>query len=293
MLQLARNFRALLGQSTLLPFRQPRTRRRHRLVVTHQSIYLSRLPGPFAGLRLVHLSDIHHGLYTSLEQVERVVDLANRLCPDVVALTGDFVTQSPNYIAPVARALGRLQARLGIFAVLGNHDFRVGADAVAAALERHGIEVLRNRSVQIRSLQASLTLAGVDDFSYGQDSLRMALRQTIVQEATILLSHNPAVAVQAAAFGVDLVLSGHTHGGQLRLIRSSFPRAFARRRGLRPRFRHGWERVGHTQLYISRGIGTVVVPVRFRCPAEIPVLRLEIHNHHADPTSEPHAHAGS
>ena len=114
MLQLAHNVRALLGHSTLLPFRQPRTRRRHRLVVTHQSIYLSRLPGPFAGLRLVHLSDIHHGLYTSLEQVERVVDLANRLHPDVVALTGDFVTQSPNYIAPVARALGRLQDRKSV-----------------------------------------------------------------------------------------------------------------------------------------------------------------------------------
>ncbi|MBI4466308.1 MAG: metallophosphoesterase [Acidobacteria bacterium] len=259
-------------------FRQRRTRRRHQLQVTHQPIYLSRLSADFSGLRLVQLSDIHHGLYTRLDEVERAVELANRLEPDLVALTGDFVTNSPNYIAPVARALGRLRAGLGCFAVLGNHDHRVGANRVAWALEAHGIEVLRNRHVRLRRNGSSLTVAGVDDFSYGADDLRRALRGAIADTPTILLSHNPALLLQAAACGVDLVLSGHTHGGQVDAPRL---RSFIGRRGLQVplRFRHGWEQSGATQLYISRGIGTVVLPIRLRCPAEIPVLTLQGNGH--------------
>lgn len=255
-------------------FRHRRTRRRHQLHVTHQPIHLSRLSADFADLRVVQLSDIHHGLYTRLEVVERAVALTNRLEPDLVALTGDFVSNSPKYIGPVARALGRLRARLGTFAVLGNHDYRVGADAVAAALEDHGIEVLRNRLVRLQRNGASLALAGVDDVGYGEDNLRLALRGAYADCLTILLCHNPALFPRAVACGVDLVLSGHTHGGQVDLPRL---RSAARARGLRipSRFRYGWDRSGETQIYISRGIGTVVVPLRLRCPPEIPVLRLQ------------------
>lgn len=218
----------------------------------------------------MQLSDIHHGLYMRLEEVERAVELANRLEPDLVALTGDFVTNSRKYIAPVARALGRLRARLGCYAVLGNHDHRVGADSVAAALEAHGMEVLRNRYVRLRRNGSSLVVAGVDDVGYGEDNLRLALEGAMAEQPTVLLAHNPAVLPRAAACGVDLVLSGHTHGGQLDAprLRSAI--------GLRVplRFRHGLEQVGATQLYISRGLGTVVLPLRVRCPAEIPVLHL-------------------
>lgn len=252
------------------------TPRRHRIEVTHQPVFLERLPLAFAGLRIVQLSDIHHGLYTAVKQVENAVELANRFHPDLVALTGDFVTQSRNYVQPVARALGRLRARLGCFAVLGNHDFRVGADAVAGALEREGIHVLRNRNVRLHHNGASVALAGVDDFRYRETDLRQALRALEPTDVVLLLAHNPVVARQAATYGVDLVLSGHTHGGQVGLVRL---KALARRRGVRFPFRHGLERVGQTQLYISRGIGTVVVPVRYRCPAEIPVLRLQASNH--------------
>ncbi len=215
-----------------------------------------------------------------LEQVERAVELANSLEPDLVALTGDFVTNSPNYVAPVALALGKLRARRGAFAVLGNHDFRVGADSVTAALERNGIEVLRNRHIRLGSNGSSVVLAGVDDLGYGQADVRAALRGAHDVPCVVLLSHNPAVLPLAALHGVDLVLSGHTHGGQMDLPRV---RRFIHRRGLRVpiRFRHGWDQVGDTQIYISRGIGTVVVPLRLRCPAEIPVLRLEAVNGHA------------
>lgn len=263
-----------------MPLPRRRTRRRHQIHVTHRSIELSRLSGDFAGLRLVQLSDIHHGLYTPLEEVERAVEMANGLEPDLVALTGDFVSNSPNYVAPVARALSWLRAPLGVFAVLGNHDYRVGADAVEAALEANGIAVLRNRHVGLRRNGSGLTVAGVDDLGYREHDLRLALLRAEPDWPTVLLCHNPAVLPLAVARGIDLVLSGHTHGGQVDLPRL---RSLAHARGMRVpmRLRQGWDRVGETQIYISRGIGTVVVPVRWRCPAEISLLRLQAANGHA------------
>jgi predicted MPP superfamily phosphohydrolase len=254
--------------------RKRRTRRRHQIQVTHQTVYLPKLPAEFGGLRLVQLSDIHHGLYMRLEEVERAVELANKYHPDLVALTGDFVTNSPNYILPAGRALGQLRARLGVFAVLGNHDHRVGADAVEAALEANGITVLRNRHVRLSQNGSGLTVAGVDDLGYNVDDLRIALSGAEPGWPTILLSHNPAVLPLAMVRGVNLVISGHTHGGQVDMPRL---RDFARQRGMQVpmRLRQGYDRLGETQIYISRGLGTVVVPVRWRCPAEMPVFRLK------------------
>lgn len=257
-----------------MPIRKSKTRRRHQIQVTHQTVYLPNLPKEFGGLRLVQLSDIHHGLYMRLEEVERAVELANKHHPDLVALTGDFVTNSPNYIAPAARALGHLRARLGVFAVLGNHDHRVGADAVEGALEGNGITVLRNRHVRMPQNGSGLIVAGIDDLGYNVDDLRMALLGAEPGWPTILLSHNPAVLPLAMVRGVNLVISGHTHGGQVDMPRL---RDFARQRGVRVpmRLRQGYDRLGQTQIYISRGLGTVVVPVRWRCPAEMPVFRLQ------------------
>ncbi len=256
----------------MIALRQRRARRRHQFHLTHQPVVLERLPADFSGLRVAHLSDIHHGLYTKLEEVERAVELVNRMEPDLVALTGDFVSNSPNYIRPVARALGKLRAKEGVFAVLGNHDYRVGAECVSAALEANGVEVLRNRHVTLARNGSRLTLAGVDDLRYNADDLRRALRGAAPDAPTILLCHNPAVLPLAAARGIDLVLAGHTHGGQVDAPRL---RALLSAHGVRLPWAHGLDRVGETQIYISRGIGTVLVPVRLRCPAEIPVLRLE------------------
>ena len=253
----------------------PIVRRRRRpfvIEVTHRQIELARLPAAFAGLRLVQLSDIHHGLYMPSERVTQAVELANRLEPDLVALTGDFVSNSVHYIEPVAEALGRLRAPLGVFAVLGNHDYRVGAHRVAAALERHAIAVLRNRHVCLARGSASLFVAGVDDGRHKQDNLRQALAGTSPETTTLLLCHNPAILPLAAACGVELILSGHTHGGQIGMPRL---RSLAAARGLRLPLAHGWREFNGTKLYVSRGLGTVILPIRFRCPAEIPVLQLQ------------------
>jgi uncharacterized protein len=243
------------------------------LGITTQRIWLSDLPEGFRSFRILQLSDIHHSLFVPLSQVAAVVELSNKLKPDLIALTGDFVTYSRSSIEPVAEMLGALRARAGVVAVLGNHDFRVGADAVEKALRRHHIQVLRNRHRLLHQHGDKLYLAGVDDYGYGAD-LERAMRGIPEDAATILLAHNPRLLREAACRGIGLMLSGHTHGGQvnLPLLGTVYGRSPEQMR-----FKKGWDRLGATQIYVSRGIGTIVLPLRWRCPAEVPLLELEPH----------------
>jgi predicted MPP superfamily phosphohydrolase len=263
--------------------RRPNFRRRKNSIidVTQHTVRLQKLPREFSGLRILHLTDIHHSLYFSQRAVLEAVELANQLQPDLVVLTGDYITYSRAFVEPAAELLASLRARLGVYAVLGNHDFRVGADAVTRAFRRRGIEVLRNRHTVLRAGSRRLTLAGVDDISYHADVTR-ALRGAPGAAPAILLSHSPAILPSAARHGVGLVLSGHTHGGQVRLPildrlltergKTQRPR---RPRARWDRFQMGWYRQAETLLYISRGIGTVVVPLRLGCPPEMPLFTLE------------------
>lgn len=247
-----------------------RWRSGERFSVNHERIWLDALPSALSGLRIVQISDIHHGLFLPKEWLSQAVQQANQLNPDIIALTGDFVTYSRRNIGPAAELLGRLRARYGVYAVLGNHDFRVDADAVTQALRRERIDVLRNRHVVLGLGNASLYLAGVDDYGYGAD-LRRAVRGIPQDAATVLLAHNPRVIHLASRRGVSLVLSGHTHGGQVNipLLGTIYGRSPERLR-----FKIGWDRLGATQIYVSRGIGTIVLPWRLRCPAEISHLEL-------------------
>lgn len=255
------------------------------LEVTERRIPIAGLDPSFRGFRIVHLTDIHHGLYLPLSAVMDAVSLANRLQPDVVALTGDFVTYSRAYIGPVAAILGLLRARYGVYAVLGNHDFRVGADEITRALRRERIDVLRNTHAIIRRAGHSLYVAGIDDLAYHADMHR-ALRSIPHGAPTVLLSHNPRILRRAARSGVSLVLSGHTHGGQVRLPLIAGLLDRSRRMA---HYKAGLDRLGPTQIYVSRGIGTVVLPLRYRCPAEIP--RLHLQPAPAEDAVHAHAHA--
>ncbi len=239
--------------------------------ITETDIWLTRLSASFDGLRLVQLTDVHHSLFTPIEDVERAVHLANLLRPDVVALTGDYITLSPAYIWPAARALGRLRARLGVFAVLGNHDFQVDADEITRAFRAQRIRVLRNAHFALRARRTHLWIVGVDDLWWGADDLAAALRSVPARDAKILLCHNPLGIHQAAERGIDFVLSGHTHGGQVRLpvVGSVYGRS-----KLGQRFVEGWNRLDGTQIYVSRGIGKVLLPIRYGCPSEIACFNL-------------------
>ncbi len=241
-----------------------------RFAVNNERIWLDALPEAFSGLRIVQISDIHHGLFLPEQWLAEAVQQTNRLRADIVVLTGDFVTYSRANIEPAAEILSRLRARYGVLAVLGNHDFRVGADAVTSALRRKHIEVLRNQHVAIQFGGSSLYVAGVDDYGYGAD-VRRAVRGIPRDSATVLLAHNPRIIHLASRHGVSLVLSGHTHGGQvnLPLLGTVYGRSPERLR-----YKIGWDRLGPTQIYVSRGIGTIVLPWRLRCPAEITHLEL-------------------
>ena len=239
--------------------------------ITETDVWLKRLSPALDGLKIVQLTDLHHSLFTPLEEIQRAVHMANHLRPDVVALTGDYITLSPAYIWPVARALGKLHARMGVFAILGNHDFRVDPDEITRALRAQRIRVLRNAHSALRSGSGVLWVAGVDDLWWEAADIRAALRSIPARDPKLLLCHNPLGIHMAAAHGIDLVLSGHTHGGQVRLpmVGSVYGRS-----KLGERFVEGWNRLDGTQIYVSRGIGKVLLPVRYGCPAEITLLRL-------------------
>jgi len=239
--------------------------------IKQTDVWLNRLSPAHEGLKIAQLTDLHHSLFTPLEEIQRAVHMANHLRPDVVALTGDYVTLSPAYIWPVARALGKLRARLGVFAILGNHDFRVDPEEITRALRAQRIRVLRNAHCVLRSGSAKLWVVGVDDLWWEAADIRAALRSIPARDPKILLCHNPLGIHMAAAHGIDLMLSGHTHGGQVRLpmVGSVYGRS-----KLGERFVEGWNRLDGTQIYVSRGIGKVLVPLRVGCPAEISLLRL-------------------
>lgn len=239
------------------------------LTVEHREIHLRRLPNALNGLRIVQLSDIHLSPFTSREQVERAVETTNNLAADIVALTGDYISKERQYAAPCAEILGRLKARYGVYAVLGNHDHWTDAALITDLFRAEGITVLINEGMRFEQQGASFWLAGVDDTMVGLEDLPLALAGSSETEMKLLLAHNPIILRRAARAGVDLVLSGHTHGGQVTLRPEKSASGKPRRRLLR-----GLARQGATQIYVTRGLGTVVLPIRYGCPPEVSLLEL-------------------
>lgn len=239
------------------------------LTIERQPIFLRRLPRALEGFRIVQLSDIHHSPFTGSAQVERAIEAANSLDADIIALTGDYVSHERAYIAPCATMLGRLRARHGVYAILGNHDHWTDAALITDLFQLAGIRMLVNEGMRFSARGASFWLAGVDDTMVGLEDLPLALAGSSRDEMKLLLAHNPIILRRAARSGVDLVLSGHTHGGQVtwRSERSASGRP--RRRLLK-----GLGRQGQTQIYVTRGLGTSVLPIRYGCPPEVSLLEL-------------------
>jgi predicted MPP superfamily phosphohydrolase len=241
----------------------------HRLTIEHQQIFLKRLPRQLDGFRIVHLSDIHHSPFTSRQQIERAVVTASSLQPDIIALTGDYISHEREYAAPCAELLGRLRARHGVYAVLGNHDHWTDAALITDLFRAEGITVLINEGMRFEKNGAAFWLAGVDDAMVGLEDLSLALAGSSEDEMKLVLAHNPIILRRAARAGVDLVLSGHTHGGQVNLRGEKSVADRPRRRLLK-----GLAQLDDTQIYVTRGLGTVVLPVRIGCPPEVTLLEL-------------------
>lgn len=231
-------------------------------------IFLKRLPKKLDGFKIIQLSDTHHSPFTNLEHIARAVKIANRLRPDMFLLTGDYVSHEREYIAPVAAELGKLKAKYGTYACLGNHDHWTDADLVTHLFRGEGINMLVNQGLRFEARGASFWLAGVDDYMVGKTDVPAALRGSYPDEMKLLLAHNPVIFRDAERLGVDLTLSGHTHGGQIKL-RDEEKRILRRRK-----LKSGLHRRRNSQIYITRGIGTVVLPVRYQCPPEISLLEL-------------------
>ncbi|HYM78874.1 MAG TPA: metallophosphoesterase [Candidatus Dormibacteraeota bacterium] len=261
---------ALAADSALLEPNRPQ--------LVRQDIALQRWPTRLEGFTIALLSDFHYDSYFSVHPIRRAVAIVNQLHPDLIALTGDFVsvpwfgdpTKGAALAEPCAQLLRQLHAPSGLWAVLGNHDVFSDAERVTSALHAQKIPVLSNRSVPIERNGARFWLSGVDDVLSGTADLAGTLHTVPPDEAAVLLAHEPDYADYVSRYPVDLQLSGHSHGGQVRFpfIRPLYLPDLAKK------YVRGLYNIGGLTLYTNAGIGTVQLPVRFNCPPEITLLTL-------------------
>jgi hypothetical protein len=237
---------------------------RHRIGITEAVLRVSGLVPALDGLRIAFLTDIHHSSTVPAEDVTRAVNLAVAQKPDLIVLGGDYVTFGDRaYVGPVAELLAPLRAPHGVFAILGNHD---DDRDMPSALQKQHIEVLKDARTRLDIRGEGLELAGVRFWTRRVDEIARVLRKA--RDTVLLLAHDPRRLVEASALNVPAVLSGHTHGGQVVIPGVG---AVARRRfpilaGLGSR--------DNTSIFVSRGIGTVYVPVRINCPPEVAIVSL-------------------
>ena len=256
---------------------------RTEIETTHQRIVLPRLPKAFDGFRIAQLSDIHVGPFMPASDIRKYVTMVNQLKPDLVALTGDFVTWEASPQGAVVEALSGLKAPFGIFGCMGNHERWAGAeDSITRLFAERGAKMLRLENAAIESAGERLNLIGVDyqtrtRFGPPRDGVVGEYLQGVAPlmlpgAVNILLSHNPNTFDRAAQLGIDLSLAGHTHGGQVTLEYISPNLSPAR---LITAYVRGWFKKGESQLYVNRGIGTIFSPVRFGSPPEITLYELK------------------
>ncbi|MET0593062.1 MAG: metallophosphoesterase [Polyangiaceae bacterium] len=243
-------------------------RGRYEWSIEEVPIRLANLPKALDGFTIVQLSDLHVGTFIGERELDLGLSLLDRIRVDLIAITGDIVDADPHFVPIAARKLGALKAREGIFAIPGNHDYYTGEHAVLGGMRRAGIDVLVNRGKVIAPGDGGgFALLGVDDLSARRSGdgtgpdLTLARSMVTPDLATVLLAHQPRFANFAARAGIDLQLSGHTHGGQInpgfRLV------------DLLYRYVEGRYEIGATQLYVNRGFGTVGPPTRVGAPPEI------------------------
>ena len=239
--------------------------------LTRHDVPIRGLHPDLDGVTLVQLSDIHAGALMSEERMRRIAKAAAALHPDLVVLTGDLLDVSPRAAGPFSRAFGELRGKLGTFACLGNHDYFAGPGVAERAVRDAGAVLLRNSGVRVERGRGTLFVGGVDDPSRGGFGVEPhdALRAAAPEEPRIMLAHRLSLFELCARSGAQLVLSGHTHGGQIALSRQ-----WSLARVLGPYTMGLYEGEG-AHLYVHRGMGTVgPAPVRLGSPPEIALLTL-------------------
>jgi predicted MPP superfamily phosphohydrolase len=238
---------------------------RHELSTTRESIAVRGLPRALAGLRIGLMTDIHRSRLVAHQDVARAVSLLMSEHPDLIVLGGDYVTWGDRrYVAPSAEVLAALTAPYGVHAILGNHD---DDHDMPLALAKNGVHVLKDARTRLTIRNESLDLVGIRFWTKRPADIASLMKGAA--PATILLAHDPRRLFEAAALDVPLVLSGHTHGGQvvLPVVGAIAAQKFPVVAGLAQR--------DETMMFVSRGIGTIYVPVRINCPPEVAILTLQ------------------
>ena len=261
---------AIAGDAILLEPNRPR--------IVRQDFFLPRWPERLEGFTVALLSDFHYDPYFSVHPLHAAIAMVNGLRPDLIVLTGDFVSvplvgdekKAAFAAEPCARFLRQMTAPHGLWAVMGNHDDGTDSQHVTRALQAENIQVLANESEAIERDGARIWLAGVNDVLSKTADLSKTLRRVPAGEAVILLAHEPDFADEVSRFPVDLQLSGHSHGGQVRapLLPPLYLPTLAKK------YVWGKYQVGPLALYTNAGLGTVGVPMRLNCPPEITLLTL-------------------
>lgn len=244
------------------------------LQVERVNVSLPRLPRAFHGLTIAQISDLHIGPYIGAEEVRAAVEAVMDLQADVIVITGDFVSSLVHEEANIIETeLAPLSAPLGVYGIMGNHDWWNDRKVVRRAVEQAGLTMLQNERVPLIRAGETLYLAGIDDFWQGKADLSKALTSLTADARVILLAHEPDYADLAARDPrILLQLSGHSHGGQVRL-------PFIGPLEL-PRYAHryplGLQKAGDLWVYTNRGIGVTGLPVRFNCRPEVTLLTLKV-----------------
>ena len=236
------------------------------LSIEHITIPIANLKPALEGFKIVQMTDFHLYPFTQLDLVERAVAASNSLKPDLTVLTGDYVWRNINAMDDLAPALAKLDAKYGVFATIGNHDIWLDVEAVKNSFKAVGLPVLENQGITFDAGGASLHLAGLDDGWSGQPDLDAAMQGAPEGAPVVLLMHEPDLAdVYSQDPRISLQLSGHTHGGQIRvpgigaLIHPH----------LGKKYDFGLYNVNGMWLYTNRGIGCISEPIRLNCPPEI------------------------
>jgi len=243
-------------------------------VSTGRDCDVQKLTLPFGlSLRAVQLTDIHAGIYMNRKEIRYYTDRVIALQPDLLLLTGDYISNSLSFLPDCLEEMARVQTRYGTFATLGNHEHWYGAlTAIEAIFSRYDITLLHNTNQVIHTGHGPFAIAGIDDLCAGYPDLGAALHGLDETIPKILLSHRPEIFPDAALMGVHLTLAGHYHGGQIKLLLPGVDFSLA---DLRTPYPEGLFRINNSRLYVSRGIGTTFTPVRLNAPPEITLLHLK------------------
>ncbi|MFN0158208.1 MAG: metallophosphoesterase [Bacteroidota bacterium] len=244
--------------------------------VTEAEFVIPSLPRGLDGFTIGLMSDIHSSVYMTKQDMAGFVQKMNALKTDMILVTGDFVNSMVEEVYPFAEAFSQLSAAHGVYGVLGNHDFFTrNVDLIAREIDDCGLKLLRNDKVMIEKNGEQFYLLGVDDIGRPEratEAIEAALAHTKDGISTILMCHRPYFLRQASEKNIDLVLSGHTHGGQVSL--GTFGETIIAPASLASPYVWGKYRIKDTHMYVNRGIGTVGLPIRINCPPEITVVRL-------------------